>query len=236
MQRFWDRRAREDPFYFVDNRLEYGDPDMESFWSGGEEGLDRLLAATGMTVDAGDAIVDIGCGVGRITRALATRAREVWAVEVSQEMLELARGYNEHLANVRWLLGDGESLAGIDDGSVDGCVSLVVFQHIPSKDVILSYVREMGRVLRHGGWAAFQISNDPRVHSRPGRFASVRATVWSRLRRGPGGQAHPAWLGTSIELDQLERTAAEAGLTLTEVTGAGTQYCLVGVRRISSDP
>jgi ubiquinone/menaquinone biosynthesis C-methylase UbiE len=187
-----------------------------------------------MTVRADDAIVEIGCGVGRITRALAARAREVWAVEVSQEMLGLARSYNEKLTNVHWVLGDGESLAGIKDGSIDGCVSLVVFQHIPSEDVILSYVREMGRVLRPGGWAAFQISNDPRVHSRPGRLASARAAVGSRLRRGPSGQAHPAWLGTSIELDQLERTAAEAGLTVAEVSGAGTQYCLVGVRRLSS--
>lgn len=28
MKRFWDDRAREDAFYFVDNRLDYGSPDQ----------------------------------------------------------------------------------------------------------------------------------------------------------------------------------------------------------------
>ena len=32
---FWDERAREDAFYFVDSRLDYGDPDVERFWAGG---------------------------------------------------------------------------------------------------------------------------------------------------------------------------------------------------------
>jgi SAM-dependent methyltransferase len=234
MQRFWDRRAREDPFYFVDSRLDYGAPDLASFWRGGEDGLDTLLGATGMAVTSTDAIVDIGCGVGRITRPLAARAREVWAVEVSREMLDLARSHNGHLTNVRWLLGDGESLAGIDDGSVDGCVSFVVFQHIPSPDVVLSYVREMGRVLRPGGWAAFQISNDPSVHRRPGALVRARTALRSMRRHRPAGQAHPAWLGTSIDLDRLRQTAAGAGLVLEKVVGAETQYCLVGARRTPS--
>ena len=36
MQRFWDARAREDAFYFVDNTLNYRAPDLERFWAGGE--------------------------------------------------------------------------------------------------------------------------------------------------------------------------------------------------------
>ena len=40
MRRFWDRRAREDAFYFVDNRLWYRDPDLEGFWAGGREVMD----------------------------------------------------------------------------------------------------------------------------------------------------------------------------------------------------
>jgi SAM-dependent methyltransferase len=230
MQRFWDERAREDALFFVDNRLDYGDPDMESFWAGGEQGVAATLEATGMEVAPADAIVEIGCGVGRLTRALAARGREVWAIEVSPEMLELARGYNEQLTNVHWTLGDGESLEGIADGSVDGCFSLVVFQHIPDPQVILGYVREFGRVLRPGGWAAFQVSNDPSVHN-PSRFVRARAAAASLVRRGPRGQTDPAWLGTAIDLDELTETAEAAGLKIEKVAGAGTQYCLVGARR-----
>ena len=52
--------------------------------------------------------------------------------------------------------------------SVDGCFSHVVFQHIPDPPITLNYVREMGRVLRPGGWALFQVSNDPTIHQPPG--------------------------------------------------------------------
>ena len=36
MAAFWDARAREDAFFFVDDRLDYGSPDEERFWTGGE--------------------------------------------------------------------------------------------------------------------------------------------------------------------------------------------------------
>ena len=40
MGRFWDERAREDAFYFVDNRLDYRDADVERFWREGDDDLD----------------------------------------------------------------------------------------------------------------------------------------------------------------------------------------------------
>jgi SAM-dependent methyltransferase len=231
MQRFWDERAREDAYFFVDNRLSYGDPDLETFWRGGERGVTGTMELTGLEIRPDDIVVEVGCGVGRLTRAIAARAREVLALDVSEEMLERAREHNPELANVRWMLGDGESLAGIEDGSADGCFSLVVFQHIPDPEVILGYVREFGRVLRPGGWAAFQVSNDPRIH-RPPLRTRVRVAIASRLRRGPRGLTDPAWLGTAVDLDRLRETAQEAGLEVVRVYGEGSQYCLVGARKL----
>jgi SAM-dependent methyltransferase len=228
MRQFWDRRAREDAFYFVDNRLQYGDPDVERFWEEGKGGLDTLLAKAGKEVHEGDSVVDIGCGVGRLSRPLADRASEVWAVEVSEEMLDLARQYNAGLENVHWILGDGQSLAGINDESVDGVVSLVVFQHIPDPGVVMSYVREMGRVLKAGGWAAFHVSNDPGVHRAPG----LRARITGALsRRRPSGQADAAWLGSAVDLTELRAVAADSGLEIDRISGEGTQYCVVGAHR-----
>lgn len=62
---------------------------------------------------------------------LSGRAKHVVALDVSAEMLERARSLNTHLENVTWVQGDGTSLAGGADSSVDGCVSLVVFQAHP---------------------------------------------------------------------------------------------------------
>lgn len=227
MARFWDARAREDAYYFIDNRLEYGAPDVERFWREGARDLDRLLSAVGASVKPDDRVLEIGCGVGRLTRPLAARAAGVQALDVSEEMLRRARELNPQLDNVTWIAGTGTDLARIGNASVDACVSHVVFQHIPEVAVILGYVREIGRVLAPGGWAAFQVSNDPRLHR---RTRGLRARLRMLGRRGPKGVHRRPWLGTSVELADLERAASEGGLTVERVTGAGTQYCIVLVR------
>lgn len=231
MRNFWDRRASEDAFFFVDNRLEYGSPDLERFWLEGRRDLDRLLGSLGVSIEPGDVVVEIGCGVGRLTRHIAARAAEVVAIDISERMLQVAREHNGHLRNVRWLHGDGRTLAGVEDGSADVCVSHVVFQHIPDADITLAYVREVGRVLRPAGCAALQISNDPGVHRRA-RARSVRGRIRAALGRGPLGQEEPEWLGSAVDLGDLEAAAAEGGAVLERVVGAGTQFCLVRLDRL----
>jgi SAM-dependent methyltransferase len=231
MREFWDARADENPLYFVDNRLAYSDPDTEAFWAGGEEVLDAVHAHLGVDIAPDADVVEIGCGVGRLTRALARRAASVRAVDVSERMLAQARAHNPELGNVEWLLGDGESLGGIADSSADVVHSFVVFQHIPDPAITLGYVREIGRVLRPGGWAAFQISNDPEIHRPRPAAERIRAALHRLLRRGPAGQNHPAWRGSAVDLERLDEVAEEAGMAVERVTGAGTQQCLVLTRR-----
>jgi SAM-dependent methyltransferase len=228
MGRFWDARAREDAFYFVDNTGTYRDADVDRFWAEGRRNLDTVLAAVDAEVGPGDVVLDIGCGVGRLTRVLAERAAHVHAIDVSAEMLEQARDLNAHLTNVTWHHGDGTTLHPIEDSSVDAVVSHVVFQHIPDPQVTLGYVREMGRVLRPGGWAAFQISNDPALHH---PRIGLRDRLKAAVGRAPKGQDEPQWLGSAVELDDLRATGDQAGLNTAKVVGEGTQFCFVRVVR-----
>jgi SAM-dependent methyltransferase len=227
MRRFWDERAREQPWFYVDNRIAYDDPDLERFWGEGREDLDMLLGMAGVAIKPGDAVVDIGCGVGRLTRVIAARARQVYGLDISQQMLELARRHNAHLDNVTWLHGDGVSLAGVPDAGADACVSHVVFQHIPDPAITLGYVRDMGRVLRPGGWAAFQVSTDAAVHRPPQLGVRLRGV----LRRGPRGQSDPAWVGSPVDVEDLRAAAAESGLELERVDNEGSQFSVVRLRR-----
>ncbi len=226
---FWNRRAREDAYFFVDNRRAYRDAELSSFWIAGERDFDELLSRLGVRLDPRDVVVDIGCGVGRLTRAIAERVARVYALDVSSEMIERARAHHRELHNVKWIVGDGCSLRPLPEASADVCVSHVVFQHIPDPAITLGYVAEIGRVLRPGGWAAFQVSNDPRVH-RPRRR---RALAWLAgvSGRGPRGQSDPAWLGSAVELEDLRAAAAAAGLALERIVGEGTQFCLIRARR-----
>jgi SAM-dependent methyltransferase len=228
MRRFWDARAREDALFFVDNNRGYRAPEDEGFWEAGERALDVLLERLDLRLRLEDVVLDVGCGVGRLTRALAGRGRTVHGLDVSPEMIARAREALAGLDNVDLHLGDGTTLRPIDDGSCDAIVSLVVFQHIPDPAITLGYVREMGRVLRPGGWAAFQISNDPRIHRLRQPLGQRAASL---LRRAPRGQRDPAWLGSHVDLDALSEAATDAGLAVERVVGEGTQYCLVALRR-----
>jgi SAM-dependent methyltransferase len=227
---FWDERAREDAFFFVDNRLDYRNPDVERFWADGETDLRRVLELAGVAIQPGDSIVDVGCGLGRLTRAARSLgAGRMHALDVSAEMLARAREYNAALGDVTWVQGDGTTLAGIPDAVADGLVSHVVFQHIPDPQVTLGYVREMGRVLKPGGWAAFQVSNDPGIH-RP-RNGSLKHRLARALGREPKGVEDPAWLGSAVDLAELRTVAESAGMEVERVEGAGTQFCIVCLRR-----
>jgi SAM-dependent methyltransferase len=233
MRTFWDRRAAESPFFFVDSRVDYHRPDLERFWAEGERDLDRLLAALGVAVLPTDRVLEIGCGVGRLTRVLATRGASVCALDVSERMLAIARSLHPELENVEWILGDGSTLAGMGSDTVDVCVSHVTFQHIPDPAITLGYVREMGRVLRPGGWGAFQVSNHPVPHRRPSAVERMRQSALALAGRAPRGQHDPRWLGSMIELDALRSAAREGSMEIERVVGAGTQFCGVLTRRLT---
>lgn len=229
MRAFWDERAREDALYFVDDRVDYGKADLNEFFAGGVDAV-RIMEEQLDFRAEGPHLVDVGCGVGRLTRVLAERAAKIVAIDVSAEMLALAQAHNAQLGNVDWVLGDGASLTGIPDAWAHGVFSHVVFQHIPDPAITLGYVREMGRVLSPGGWAAFQISNDPALHrGQPVSVAWHRLRGWLRL--GPRGREHPAWVGSAVSIEDLRRTADAAGLDVERTVGEGTQFCLVRLRK-----
>jgi SAM-dependent methyltransferase len=224
MGAFWDARAREDAFYFVDNTGTYRDADVARFWAAGERDLDAVLAAAGAVVQPDDVVLDIGCGVGRLTRVLAGRAAHVHAIDVSAQMLDQAREHNAHLTNVTWHHGDGTTLHPVEDDSIDAVVSHLVFQHIPDPEITLGYVREMGRVLRPGGWAVVQVSNDPELHR---ATIGLRDRLKAALGRAPKGQDEPQWLGSAVDLQDITAAALEGGLDIGQVVGEGTQFCYV---------
>jgi hypothetical protein len=55
--------------------------------------------------------------------------------------------------------------------------------------------------------------------------------VDNRLEYGSRGQRNPAWMGSAVDLNNVRAAAAEVGLELEHVEGAGTQYCTVLLRR-----
>jgi ubiquinone/menaquinone biosynthesis C-methylase UbiE len=234
MRGYWDQRARENAMWFIHSDLDYRHPDAAAFWASGVRDLQHTLDRLGVSITADDRVLEIGSGIGRMTRALASRARSVVGVDVSDEMVERGRTALADVANAEVRLGNGRDLEDLADASFDVCYSFIVFQHIPDARVTCTYITEIGRVLRPGGWAAFQVSDRPEIH---------RAETWAshftwreRLRiavgRRPRGTQEPQWLGSALSAAQLTAALDAGGLELERSDGVGTQYHLVLARKV----
>ena len=164
MRRTWDALAAGETAVYV------GDPG-----SGAEE-LAGLFGRLGAD-PRGGSCVEVGCGPGRMTGALAERFDDVIALDVSPAMLEQARA-KVTAPNVRFRAVSGDRLDGVDDGRADVVVCYLVLQHLPSAQVVRSYLREFARVLAPDGEAFVQIP--------------VLDGWIGRARRGLPHTAHPS--------------------------------------------
>jgi SAM-dependent methyltransferase len=161
--------------------------------------------------------VDVACGPGVISRAVAGRVGWVSGVDLTPAMVEEAerRAREEGIDNVSFALGDATAL-DLADASFDGAITRLSLHHIP---VPGRAVAEMARVIRPGGWVVISdIAAD-----RDGEAATWREEI-ERLRdpshwacrtpeslRGMGAAAglaleHEELVGVDIDFDDwLER-------------------------------
>jgi len=157
----WDELADLDPLWAVlsDPRRKRGRWTWEEFFTTGEEHVSWVLEearAIGRPVERGRAL-DFGCGVGRLTAALADRFTEVVGVDISRGMVELAKSSHAHLANMFWIVNSRSGLSGIPDGSFDLVISDRVLQHHQTVDDIVLSLTEMLRVTGEDGLLCFQV-------------------------------------------------------------------------------
>jgi SAM-dependent methyltransferase len=158
----WGALGEDDPLWAILSRPDKrgGHWNADEFFAAGVAeiaGLERHCAQLGLPRERRRAL-DFGCGVGRLTRALAAHYAEVIGVDISPSMLAQARQLHAHLANVRFVENAQPRLDFLPDASVDLVYSVITLHHIPAA-LQCGYVREFLRVLAPGGMAVFQIAN-----------------------------------------------------------------------------
>lgn len=121
-----------DPFWGVCSGpdVRFGRWDRDAFFLSGEREIDALMASLeplGMPA-LRERALDFGCGVGRLTRALATRFDHVYGVDVSQPMIALAQQLNEDCAGCQFITNTESRLASVPDAHVDLVYSRIVLQ------------------------------------------------------------------------------------------------------------
>lgn len=145
--------------------------------------------------------LEVACGPGLISRALASRVGSVTGIDLTPAMVEEARrgARSARIDNVSFTVGDATSLT-YPDGSFDGAITRFSFHHIPSPDRVLN---EMARVVRPGGAIVVgdQLTDDD----------AMRA-AWHQEIERLRDPTHWA----SLRLSRLHEMGAEAGLRLEE--------------------
>jgi SAM-dependent methyltransferase len=160
-QREWDELAAVDPLWAIlsDPAHRGGRWDVDEFFRTGEADVDRALGRAEQLGRPARRIraLDFGCGVGRVTRALAHRFGEAVGVDLSERMVEQALRLNGDTANAAFLVNAAPDLGQLEDGSFDLVYSRIVLQHLPSLTDVFGYMEEFLRVVRPDGIVVFQL-------------------------------------------------------------------------------
>ncbi len=170
MRRDWDERARENARYYVaTSRTDWTD---EDFFASGEKAVAEDILTDMTNICQGKdpsamRVLEIGCGAGRVTRALSKLFGEVHAVDVSGEMIAQASKALADRPNAHLYQNNGYDLTVLPPLEFDFAYSSIVFQHIPSREVIENYVREVHRVLRPGALFKFGVQGNPLTECQP---------------------------------------------------------------------
>lgn len=185
----WERLARTDPYWAIlsDPAKRRGGWDESEFFATGEREVEALLEYLGRIVPrlGRERALDFGCGVGRVTRPLASHFTHVTGMDVSPTMVKTATSLvqrnDDPRGSIEFVVNTGPGLEKIANGHFDLVYSTITLQHIPSK-AALHYVAEFIRTLKPGGLAVFQLPAR--------RRATLKSRVGSLLPRKLRAQRH----------------------------------------------
>lgn len=219
MKQDWDCRARENAKWYINTyKLEQSD---EEFYETARPDIDALLLADMQRLTQGRSakslrLLEIGCGIGRMTRCLADIFGAIYATDVSREMIQQAGLHLHSFSNVKVYETSGVDFAIFVNDYFDVIFSAYVFQHVPSIEVVRANIYEAYRVLKPGGVFKFQ----------------VNSTVNPAYEQLP----KDTWMGVTFSEEEIRQVARELGAQLISLAGIGGQYNWVLLRkRISNN-
>jgi ubiquinone/menaquinone biosynthesis C-methylase UbiE len=82
-----------------------------------------------------DRVLEIGCGTGSFTRLLAERANHITAIDLSAEMIRIARLRSANLSNISYEVGDFQQMDLISS-HFDCIVMIATLHHLPEEEVL----------------------------------------------------------------------------------------------------
>ena len=190
----WEGHAKRDALgaILTDDRKVGGKWDLAEFMATGEREIATVIGhlnSIGHGPDMSGRALDFGCGVGRLTQALARRFHSCVGVDISQEMIRQAESLSQY-PNCRYVANPARKLP-FEDASFSFLYSNIVLQHVPRR-LATNYLREFVRLLAPQGILVFGVQDSfaaPNLSSRMVRLRHVvhlRSRIRVVLKRGSG--------------------------------------------------
>ena len=180
---WWNKSLDEVGLVGMDKHVS-ADAGWDALLKTGEEDVARALGVTRMRVGPNRTLLEIGCGVGRMSAALATRFGRVIGVDVASTLIDEAQRRNE-LSHVTFEVCDGVHLRPVGASGCDTAFSYEVLYYL-NRQALTAYFIDTFVLLRSGGEFVFHLNMAPiRLKTRVG-FLFRRALYACGIQRWRG--------------------------------------------------
>jgi len=153
-------------------------------------------------------VLEIGCGIGRITEFFAKNFHSVSGVDISEEMIQQGTKRLASHSNITFKATNGVSFP-FSNKAFDFVFSFIVFQHMPDKKTVTKNLLEIARVLKDDGIAKIQLRGLPTSKRR-----------W--------------FYGPAFVNKDVEKMIATMPFTLLKSEGEGQRYFWIWLRKNST--
>lgn len=219
MKNDWNLRGKKNHLFFIRTVKNQSE---EDFWRSGIDDRNSILENKSVKEKLGDKfdemkVLEIGCGIGRILIPMSKKFQEAIGVDISEEMVNIGKQKIKNYSNCNILLNNGMDLSDLDSSYFDFCYSFIVFQHIPTKQIVKNYIKEVARVLKPNSYFRFQVRG---MHP----IDPVKFRLLEKIGEKEPTNFEDTWLGSQFASQEMHEIAEEFGFEVIEESGEGTEY------------
>ena len=207
MKKEWNERTKMNPLFVI--ATDHSETE-EDFWN---SGIDECNDILGISTERYQKIIEnkdtssmnvleIGCGIGRILIPMRKIFGNVTGIDISSEMVQLGQKYVSDIPNCNIVENNGTDLAEFSDNSFDFCYSFIVFQHIPEKQIVENYIKEVSRILKSSCLFRFQVRGT--ISTKPNEITT--------------------WDGVQFTSDEIHKIAKENNFEIIEESSDKEEY------------